>query len=341
MLKIMTMETWTATDEAAAHAWAAIAIALAVAGGVGLFRAGRDLRDTTLLAPWRWTCFSFATLVCGEVSVAWLSAEGSLACAAHVRYWAGVTTLAPFVALLGAKRPQDRAWQWIVLALLTLLALPSAKAMVFDSGTPPAPHSAWRLLLAVLLASQFANHALTRFWHAALLAGLAQLTWLAGYLPGVEVPRVGHLSLGGLALATAAIWLARRPRSCRWIRKNSGCRRLGHEPIDRVWLDFRDAYGALWALRVAERFNASAVSHGWPARLRWQGMRLAEGVKRQESGVRSQKRAGNGEDGRSVPVAETNVTPAMRQNLKSLLCRFVSPEWIAERLDTRPASPDQ
>ncbi len=184
------MVAWAATDELTTHRWAAVAIALAlaVAGGTGLLRTGRDLRGTTLLAPWRWICFSFATLVGGEVLVAWLAVNGSPSCEAHLRYLAGTTTLGPFVALLGAKRPQDRAWQSIVLALLLLLALPIGKALLFDAGARPAPHTAWRLLLVTLLASQLSNHLPTRFWPTALLVTLAQLCWLAGYLPGVAKP---------------------------------------------------------------------------------------------------------------------------------------------------------
>jgi hypothetical protein len=297
------MLAWAATDDVIAKRIAAVAIALSLgaAGGIGLFPLGRELRGTTLVAPWRWACFSFAALVVGELCVAWLSVDTSPAFAAHARYLAGATTLAPFVALLGAKRPQDRGWQWIVLALLLMLALPSGKALVFDSGAPPAPHAAWRLLLAVLLASQFANHAPTRFWPSALLAGMAQLAWLVGYLPGVANPPFRHLPWAGLALATAAVWL---------VRYTSTRQRQPHRPIDLVWLDFRDAYGALWALRVADRFNASALMYGWPARLGWGGMR----------------EEGGGGQVRPNDVGGPDVTAAMQQNLKTLLWRFVSPE---------------
>jgi hypothetical protein len=343
----MTMAAWAATHEVTSLRWAWVAIVLAVGffGGTGL-RAGRSLRGTTLVAPWRWACVSFAVLAGGELLLACLAVDGSSSWTAHVRYLAGATTLAPFVALLGAKRPQDRAWQWIVLALLLLMALPSVKAILFDAGAPPAPHTAWRLLVAIALASQLANYLPTRFWSSALLTGLAQLGWLVGYLPSVARPPGGQLPLAGMALATAAIWLARRPPPHV---------RLFRRPIDRVWLDFRDAYGALWALRVAERFNASAAMHGWPMRLGWEGLREEAGVRSQEpagKGVRSQESgAGQQEAGRRQEVrieavgtgqAETNaprpddeaaVTAAMQQNLKTLLWRFVSPEWIDERLD--------
>jgi hypothetical protein len=342
------MLAWAATDGAIADGWTAVAIAivLAAAGGFGLFQTDRELRGTTLLAPWRWACLSFATLASGAVFVAWPSVDLSPGGADHLHYLAGTTTLAPFVALLGARRPQDRAWQWIVLALLLLLALPCGKAFIFDSGAPPAPHAAWRLLMAILVSSQLANHLPTSFWPSALLAGLAQLGWLAGYLHGVAIRPSGIGSngngsngtglngtwtLAGLALAAAAIWLVRLPMKRR---------RLPRRPIDRLWLEFRDAYGALWALRVAERFNASAAMYGWPARLRWGGMREAEGGVLAVGGDESTDTSKDcklqvGEQGRLPEVSERDVTAAMRQNLKTLLWRFVSPEWIAERLGER------
>ena len=48
--------------------------------------------------------------------------------------------------------------------------------------------------------------------------------------------------------------------------------------IDRVWLDFRDAFGVVWALCIEQRVNASAAMYGWPVVLNWTGFcqRLGE-----------------------------------------------------------------
>jgi hypothetical protein len=175
--------------------------------------------------------------------------------------------------------------------------------------------------MALLLASQLVNHLPTRFWPSVALLSLAQLAWLVGYLPGVGAVPYGHLPLAGLASATAAIWLARRPAS----KARSRCR-----PIDRIWLDFRDAYGVLWALRVMERFNASAAKHGWPARLAWDGLGAQDvgGQKRaaREVNCQGQELEGVGQD------AGDEATAAMCQLLDALMLRFVNRDWIRHRL---------
>ena len=84
-------------------------------------------------------------------------------------------------------------------------------------------------------------------------------------------------------------------------------RRGARQPLDRLWLDFRDLVGTLWALRVAERINTASAQCGWSARLGWHGWTL---------------------DG--PPPA------AMERSLRMLLRRFVSPQWIDQRL--RPSA---
>lgn len=248
--------------------WAGRGVAL-TAGAASLaiaFRACRRLRHTTLQAPCAW---AVGSLICAMINVGGSGRWGSLA-AEHLHYLAAITTLAPFVALLGAKRPQDRAWQWIVTALLLLLALQSLKAVVIDRGAPPALHLAWRWLLAVLLAAQWANYLPTRIALAAGLAFAGQAFLLADQLPGttwLPEPRgpwgLGLLSLG--VLVAAIIW-RRRSRPLVPPASSSDAAAL-----NRAWLDFRDAYGVLWALRVAERVNAECRQHGRPIRLRWSG----------------------------------------------------------------------
>jgi hypothetical protein len=284
------------------------AIGLGCAGGFVLARAGRRLRGSTLAAPCAWSCFSLSALVGAEIVAACLSGEASSGEAAHLRYLAAMTMLAPFVALLGAKRPQDRAWQWIVLSLLALLALPSLKAAIFDSGAPPAPHAAWRWLLAVIALAGLLNYLPTRFGAAAALLFGGQLLELADYLPGFASPLSGQDPLAGLGLAVAALLAAQMAALAK---------KPAAPSIDRLWLDFRDAFGALWALRVAERFNAAAAQSGWGVWLRWSGLKSS---REDQDAERSDK-----------PIS-ADVVPAMHQSLKNLLWRFVAPDWISERL---------
>ncbi|HXT60471.1 MAG TPA: hypothetical protein VN699_17650 [Pirellulales bacterium] len=284
------------------------AVALGCAGGAVLVRAGRRLRGSTLAAPWVWSCFSLAALVGAEIMAAWLNGEAPSAVAVHLQYLAAMTMLTPFVAMLGAKRPQDRAWQWIVLSLLALLALPSLKAAIFDAGAPPAPHAAWRWLLAVMALAGLLNYLPTRYGVAAALFFGGQLLELAEYLPGLAAPLSGRDSLAGLGLAVAALLAA---QAAALVKKS------GAPSVDRLWLDFRDAFGVLWALRVAERFNAAAAQSSWRVWLGWSGLKSN---RKEQHLVRD-----------AGPIS-ADVLPAMRQSLKNLLWRFVSPEWISERL---------
>lgn len=230
---------------------------------------------------------------------------------AHLQYLAAVTTLCPIVALLGAKRPQNRAWQWIVSSLLVLLALPSLKSLAFDGGIAPDPHAAWRWLILIIALSGFMNYLPTR---QALSAGLffcGQAILLADYLPGAIWSNVAEYKSLGLAFLSAAVVAA---------YLLAGMRTSADSPEDRLWLDFRNAFGALWALRVAERFNSVAAQNTWRIRLSWNGL---QPISQQQS--------------KPVPadVQQTlppELHPAVRQTLRSLLRRFVSAEWIAVRL---------
>jgi hypothetical protein len=85
------------------------------------------------------------------------------------------------------------------------------------------------------------------------------------------------------------------------------------DPFDLLWLDFRDAFGLLWSLRLQERVNAAAKSAGWEIELAWTGF------------VDKRPKAAQGIQGISIPQE-------LRPVMSGLLRRFVSKEWIAARL---------
>jgi hypothetical protein len=45
--------------------------------------------------------------------------------------------------------------------------------------------------------------------------------------------------------------------------------------FDRIWRDFRNRYGLVWAQRVREQFNRAAHHAGWPISLGWRGLPVA------------------------------------------------------------------
>ena len=108
-----------------------VLIALTAAGWLALARLWKGAMRTTLSAPWCWVGISLTALSAAELAIAWLARDVQPAWVSHLRYCAAVTTFAPMMAVLGAKRPQNRAWQLIVLALLAILILPSIQALLF------------------------------------------------------------------------------------------------------------------------------------------------------------------------------------------------------------------
>ena len=88
----------------------------------------RRLRGTTLSAALAWAVV--AVFAIGTVE--FFHACGSIVTGSGVqitlRYVAAITTFCPVMAVLGAKRPQHRAWQLIVVSLWCVLALPAAES---------------------------------------------------------------------------------------------------------------------------------------------------------------------------------------------------------------------
>ena len=273
--------------------------ALALVALIGLGWQWPRVRGTTLAAAWWWSVGCVVTIATIEVAAA-LGGDQSGAWIGPARFAAAMTALCPAMAVLGAKRPQDRAWQFVVLTLLAVLSMPSLEYVFL--GDMSEIHPARIAFLAILIAIATLNGLATRYWPSSLLTCVAQvaliaphLTFSFAWLPGAWGP------LAGLALLAAAWDLIDLdvPRSL-----------PAAAPLDRVWLDFRDAYGAVWALRVMQRINASVVMYDWPVTLSWCGF-----ISRTE--------------GTSVE----SMPPAVEDSLRTLLRRFVSQVWIDARLD--------
>lgn len=251
------MEELLGTNEKTAAAAAALGAGILFLLGMARLRN----RGTTLVAPWLWAAFS-TLAVAGTELAAGLAGEG-----AHwlvpLRTIAAMSTFCPLMAVLGAKRPQDRAWQFIVLALWAVLCLPVAEGWLFGAGEPQEIHPARAWFLLVLVGLTAVNYLPTRYWFSSLLFSAGQIAVLSAYLP-----------FGGRGLSGAAgplLGLALSLAAAVAVMFGPAAKRRTNDPLDRAWLDFRDRFGTLWALRVAERINASARRYGWPTHLRWTG----------------------------------------------------------------------
>jgi hypothetical protein len=233
----------------------------------------------------------------------WVGVGGpSPAWAALAGYAAAVTTHAPLVALLGARRPHQAAWQWIVASLVLILTWPALSDWLDNPSGAGDLHAVWRGFHLLLIALGLFNGLATRRWAATVLYALGQVVLLSDALPelaagwiALVLPDENQRGLVGLALIVGGVGAGS------W----APYRRVPPS-FDRLWGCIRDDFGVIWALRILERFNATAVAQGWDVRITWAGLRSA------------------GDAVAALPA------PA-RQALHNLLRRFASEAWIAER----------
>ena len=175
---------------------------------------------TTLTAAWGWAMVSLASQAAALAASAF-DPPGTWN--APLGYAAAITSFGPIVAVLGAKQPQHRAWQWIVLTLLIILALPSGEFLLVRRGTPFTLHAARAWFVAILAAVGWFNYLPTRYWLAATCFFLSQILQLSAYLPWLLWPRPELQAWLGLALSAGAPWLAWVSRRPAGPRPGIGC----------------------------------------------------------------------------------------------------------------------
>jgi len=237
----------------------------------------------------------------------------------HLVYLASLAGLAALVAVLNARRPGNGAWSILMGLMLVVMLIPWLEGVGLARRADPlsrlsleAPWWWFYLFLAILGTG---NYLPTRYGPAALVALFGFVTECLGL---AYEPMSGP-ARGRLWTVSPAVWGAA------W----AGAGLLGSVPerangFNRVWLRFRDHWGAVWAWRVAERFHESSPSAGPEARLSWGG--LVE----PESGGETEDRA-----------AATPTEPSRR--LGVLLRRFVNrrtvEQWLREDEDDDVATP--
>ncbi len=266
----------------------------------GLWVGWRYVRSTSLAAVWAWQGAAVLMLL----GAGWWLSQGPPDQAERlqpVQFIAAVFLFCPHMALLGAKRPQDRAWSWIVAALWGILVLPALQVLVLHPGQTITIRDMRGAFLWTLIAIEVLNRLGTRAWPSGLFFAAAQFMLLAEHLPLVRyrIPD-GAWPAAAVCWLLGVSWLA-------WIMARPAQAELEY---DRWWRDFRDQFGVLWALRVAERWNAVAAANSWPFRLRWSGFQPLAAA-----------------DDPARLAAE----PTLRQSLVNLLRRFISQSWLAAR----------
>jgi hypothetical protein len=165
------------------------------------------------------------------------------------------------IAVLGARRPGLRAWNFVVLALLAVNLLPVAECVLKGGFEVTLFHL---LCVATAVAIGIINYLPTSLAPAAalLMLGLGLVVRKVWVYANVQEPPHSLFQMGWFVLACVP-WVA------------FACYARGGEAVskfDRQWLEFRNRFGLVWGQRVREQFNRSAYHAGWPVTLYWQGL---------------------------------------------------------------------
>ncbi|MEX0819243.1 MAG: hypothetical protein WD070_06610 [Pirellulaceae bacterium] len=277
-----------------------------------LLRSWRFVEGTTLVGPWLWTQASLCVIGGTQVAIA-LAHGGALGGSgndsanweAAVLFAAASSSFCPLISLLGAKRPQDRGWHFVVLSLWAILVLPVAESLVLRHGQMPDVQGARSWFMLILIGLGVINTFPTRYSFPGLLFGGGQLLMLADSLPIVRELFDASPMVAGFSGCAISVMMAARLAGRRTQAKGS---------LDVVWRDFRDSFGLLWGLRIQEQINITARSSKWPLRLRWHGFVDERGEPLDFGALPEETRR------------------PLHQATENLLRRFVSSDWIAARM---------
>lgn len=282
-------------------------LTLAVAvGWFGVLRLTHSVRHTSLTTAAAWaiwfqvilTVTTIATLCKSRVQPGLLD---------QLWYLTAVSALCPFVAVLGARRGRLLEWSlFIVLPLIVVLEWPALAQLTrcwhgqrLELETPALIGFALVLVMAL---GQFLD---TRHPFSTLtwMAAWGNVCWsLRSSTADLLIDRNAdqRITIFFLLQFWLAVAFETRPRPA---VKNGW---------NRVWNDYRNIFGNLWALRLLARVNDVARRDKWPWTLTEGGL---------------------------IPVDHQNATageptgdPRVDQTFRWLLKPFVDPEWIDERL---------
>jgi hypothetical protein len=189
----------------------------------------------------------------------------------QLRLFSTALLLTPIVSVLGARWPGATAWNlMVVVSLVLVFAILMIEQGLLDRRRSDdligldGPRLAFFGIIALM---GVANYLPTRFGLAALLFCIGVGLQLAALGPWSETHRHSTVLFGlaGIVMGCST-WLA-------WFlrRKSQG------EDFDARWLDFRDSWGLIWAMRVRERWNAAAKYHCWDFQLEWNGLKRRAG----------------------------------------------------------------
>ncbi len=229
-------------------------------------------------------------------------------------YWSAILACCPLISVLGAKRPTSRVWNWfIILPLIAVLGWPALTVLIrYPDLVALKIQAPVYLGFALVLVMGIGNYMGSRYGMSAFLLGVAVALSLWPTSSSYSGTVDSAIRLRGIAAFICGIAVLHAYRqSIRPSLEDSG--------YDKLWFDFRDAFGIVWSIRIQDRINQTAEKETWCVRLGTEGFIWEEDAP-------SDKR----------DLSEERLT----HTLHWLLRRFVDSKWIDERLNKQTDIPD-
>lgn len=226
---------------------------------------------TTLRYPLAWAMLATADLAC----LIWTLSPGNSTLSplqkSALQFAVAAMTFCPLMSVLGAKRPQEVGWNWVVFTLWIIVVWPAAQAVMLPQGTRLELFLAWKLFVLGLIGLGLLNYLPTKNAIPAILTAYGQYMLLDPYLFEWQLVPISDWvpEMSVLCFFSAAVIAG--------IRKPYGT--LPEDDLassSQEWLRFRDAYGAFWALRFLGRLIQTAELQGWSFQPTWSGFIAGE-----------------------------------------------------------------
>ncbi len=312
----------------------------------------RPIGGTTLRSAW-WWLISAVLLWSFSWTADVLTGGIAPAIADQLWYATAILMLCPPIAVLGAKRPGARVWSaFVIVPLVLVLGWPAMTAWFRDAGITPLELEIPALLgFGLVLLMGAGNYFGTRFTGPMLIYAAAVGVLIVPFsidLPPLFPSAVAAHCWAGLLLAVAAGWTWIIATSDPAAGKSNGPdtptagsapeqpvppdpaaasqqdippQRESHRtrvPVsaaayERLWHDYRDWFGIVWAKRFLDRVNAQAEHERWTMRLEMHGFEPAPA---------------SGE-----VISDDLTLERIDHTLRWLLRRFADEEWINGRLE--------
>lgn len=230
--------------------------------------AWRDARGTALRGALVWGALVLALGLAAQAAALSEPLASGRPMSGRLTYMTTIAVLAGLTSVLNARRPGDKVWAILMALLLVVFLIPwlegAGRMRKADGLAVLRLDSPWTIFYGFLAVAGTANYLTTHF-RAAVVVGLGLIV---EYL-GLRSPDWSPASRAWCW--TVAAWLFGASFWVAWLGRSAPRESPGNE-IDRIWIWFRDRWGAVWALRIAEQFNRSAMIGDWPYRLSWTGL---------------------------------------------------------------------